>query len=97
MENASLFSNMTGGPGIITVGLLAKAVNEKLANLDNVKERLCLRVAQILASQTEVSRGHSLCKICYCRRSPWNYISWNAGSKQMSLDKLPRVGENLML
>lgn len=75
MENASLISDMNGVPDLIIVGLLAEEVNEELSNLYNVKERFVLWVAQILASQTEVSRRHSLCKICCHRRSLWNYIS----------------------
>lgn len=53
MGTASLISDMTGGPDLIVAGLLAKAVNEGLANLDDIKEKFGLRVAQLLASQTE--------------------------------------------
>ena len=53
MGTASLISDMTGGPELILAGLLAKAVNEELANLDDIKERFGLRAAQLLSSQTE--------------------------------------------
>lgn len=53
MGTASLLSDLTGGPDLIVAGLLAKAVNEGLANLDDIKERFGLRAAQILSSQTE--------------------------------------------
>ena len=44
---------MTGGADLIVSGILAKAVNEGLASLDDIKERFGLRAAQILSSQTE--------------------------------------------
>ena len=53
MGTASLISDITGGPELILAGLLAKAVNEELANLDDIKERFGLRAAQLLSSQTE--------------------------------------------
>lgn len=53
MGTASLLSDMTGGPDLIVAGLLAKAVKEGLANLDDIKEKFGLRAAQLLSSQTE--------------------------------------------
>lgn len=53
MGTASLISDMTGGPDLIVAGLLAKAVKEGLANLDDIKEKFGLRAAQLLSSQTE--------------------------------------------
>ena len=53
MGTASLLSDMTGGPDLILAGLLAKAVKEGLAKLDDIKEKFGLRAAQLLASQIE--------------------------------------------
>lgn len=53
MGTASMLSDMTGGPDLIIAGILGKAVNGGLVNLEDIKEKFGLRTAQILSSQTE--------------------------------------------